>query len=179
MAKGRYEYWLTSEGLTLLRGWARQGLSDEQIAHNVGVSRKTLSAWKVKYGDIGDTLKKGKQVADFEVENALFKRATGFTTVEETEELVKDVGLTVTKRVTKYVAPDTAAMIYWLKVRDPKHWQENLTTAQVKKIGADAAIAQAQVDEAKASVDKKLTKVTFNRHNRSAPEGGGSDGAVD
>lgn len=179
MAKGKYEYWLTQEGLTLLQGWARQGLSDEQIAHNIGVSRSTLKVWKKNYPAISATLKKGKAVADFEVENALFKRATGFTTVEETEELVKDVGLTVTKRVTKYVSPDTAAMIYWLKVRDPKHWQENLTTAQVKKIGADAAIAQAQVDEAKANSNKKLTKVTFNRHNRSAPEGGGSDGTDD
>lgn len=31
MAKGKYEYWLTDEGLTLLEGWARNGLTDEQM----------------------------------------------------------------------------------------------------------------------------------------------------
>ena len=42
MAKGKYEYWLTNEGLILLEGWARDGLTDEQIAHNMGITSKTL-----------------------------------------------------------------------------------------------------------------------------------------
>lgn len=78
MAKSKVNDWLTKEGLTKLGGWARSGLSDEQIAKNVGVSRSTLNEWKKKYPDISDTLKKEKEVADFEVENALFRRATGY-----------------------------------------------------------------------------------------------------
>ena len=78
MAKGKYEYWLTSEGLLLLEGWARDGLTDEQIAHNMGISRSTLNQWKEKYPDISDTLKKGKEVVDRQVENALLKRALGY-----------------------------------------------------------------------------------------------------
>lgn len=78
MAKKKVDQWLTKEGLTKLGGWARSGLSDEQIAKNVGVSRSTLNEWKKKYPDISDTLKKEKEVADFEVENALFRRATGY-----------------------------------------------------------------------------------------------------
>ena len=38
MAKGKYEYWITPEGLTLVEGWARDGLTDEQIAHNMGIA---------------------------------------------------------------------------------------------------------------------------------------------
>lgn len=34
MAKGKYSRWLERDGLTMLEGWARDGLSDEQIAHN-------------------------------------------------------------------------------------------------------------------------------------------------
>lgn len=83
MAKGKYEYWLSPEGLLKLEGWARDGLTDEQIAHNIGVSRKTLSEWKVKYGDIGDTLKKGKEIVDLQVENALLKRALGYSYQED------------------------------------------------------------------------------------------------
>lgn len=46
MAKGRYEEWLTDDGLLLLEGWARNGLTDEQIAHNVGITSETLRQWK-------------------------------------------------------------------------------------------------------------------------------------
>lgn len=46
MAKGKYEYWLTKEGLMLLEGWARDGLTDEQIANNCGITASTLYDWK-------------------------------------------------------------------------------------------------------------------------------------
>ena len=97
MAKGKYEYWLTEEGLALLSGWARDGLTDEQIAKNMGISRKTLSDWKLRYSDIGDTLKKGKEVVDYAVENALLNKALG---------------------------GDTTAQIFWLKNRKPDKWRD-------------------------------------------------------
>jgi len=78
MAKGKYQDWLTSEGLLKLEAWARDGLTDEQIARNIGISRSTLAEWKNKYPDISDTLKKGKEVVDIQVENALLKRALGY-----------------------------------------------------------------------------------------------------
>ena len=83
MAKGKYEYWLTPEGFLKLEGWARDGLTDEQIAQNIGISRSTLNAWKERYSDISDTLKKGKEVVDRKVENALLKRALGYTYNED------------------------------------------------------------------------------------------------
>lgn len=75
MAKGVYKEWLKPEKLVLLQGWKRNGLTDEEIAKNIGISRKTLSEWKSKYRNIGDALKIGKQQANFIVENKLFKRA--------------------------------------------------------------------------------------------------------
>ncbi|MEK3993690.1 helix-turn-helix domain-containing protein [Psychrobacillus sp. FSL K6-2365] len=77
-ARGKYLEWLTPEGLIRLEGWARDGLTNEQIAHNIGVTRKTLQEWITKYSDISDTLKRGKEVIDFEVENAMLKRALGY-----------------------------------------------------------------------------------------------------
>lgn len=47
MAKGKYEKWLKEENLLLLEGWARDGLTDEQIAKNMGVSYSTLKDWKI------------------------------------------------------------------------------------------------------------------------------------
>lgn len=89
MAKGKYKEWQTPEGLALLRGWARDGLVDAQIAHNIGIRRPTLYEWKKRYPDIADALKKGKEVVDREVENALLKRAVGMTTVTKTYRMMK------------------------------------------------------------------------------------------
>lgn len=99
VARGKFEYWLTDEGLTLLAGWARDGLTDEQIAHNVGISRETLSQWKKRFSDISDTLKKGKEVVDYAVENALLDKA---------------------------LRGDTTAQIFWLKNRRPDKWRDKV-----------------------------------------------------
>ena len=99
MAKGKYEYWRTTDGLILLQGWARDGLKDEQIAHNIGIRRTTLYDWKNKYPDINDALKKGKEIVDYEVENALLKRAK---------------------------QGDVSAQIFWLKNRRPEKWRDKV-----------------------------------------------------
>lgn len=123
MAKGKYEYWLTPEGLIKLEGWARDGLTDKQIAHNIGISRETLNQWKNKYADISDTLKRGKEVVDYEVENALLKRALGYEYVETKTKTEGGVVTEVTE-TTKQVVPDVTAQIFWLKNRKPEAWKD-------------------------------------------------------
>lgn len=78
MAKGKYQYWLTPEGLLKLEAWARDGLTDEQIAQNMGIDTATLYRWKNKHCEICEVLKRGKEVVDIQVENALLKRALGY-----------------------------------------------------------------------------------------------------
>lgn len=107
----------------LLGAWARDGLSEEQISKNMGISRSTLKEWKQKYPAISATLKKGKQVADIEVENALFKRATGYE-VEETKVEIDSNGKKHMVKITKHIAPDPTSIIYWLKNRRPEKWRD-------------------------------------------------------
>ena len=136
MAKGKYEYWLTSEGLLKLEGWAKDGLIDEQIAKKMGTTRKTLAEWKKKYDCISDALKKGKEVVDRQVENSLLKRALGYEYEEVSEKYEGDV-LVERKVVKKQVAPDTTAQIFWLKNRKPKDWRDKVTIdddSQLKKL---------------------------------------------
>lgn len=121
MAKGKYEEWLEPEGLLKIEGWARDGLTDEQIAHNMGINVATLYVWKKKYNEISEALKKGKEVIDREVENALLKRALGYKYTEITKELTEN-GLVITKTVEKEVVPDTTAQIFWLKNRKREQW---------------------------------------------------------
>lgn len=125
----KYEKWIEPPGLTLLEGWARDGLTDAQIAHNCGVSATTLYRWKNDHRVICEALKKGKEVADYEVENALFKRAIGYdyteTTVEESEDGVKH------RETVKHMAPDVTAQIFWLKNRRPGRWRDRPQEATV------------------------------------------------
>lgn len=88
MARGKYQEWLTDEGLIKIEGWARDGLTDEQISENMGIAPKTLYRWKDNYSQICQALKKGKEVVDRQVENALFKRAIGYEYTERTAKVV-------------------------------------------------------------------------------------------
>lgn len=97
MAKGKYQEWLEPEGLLKIEGWARDGLTDEQIAHNMGISAKTLYNWKEKHLQILHVLKRSKDVADRQVENALFENA---------------------------INGNTTAQIFWLKNRKPDKWRD-------------------------------------------------------
>lgn len=121
MAKSKANEWLEQDKLTLLEGWARDGLTDEQIANNIGISRSTLFEWRKNHQDISNALKKGKEVVDIEVENALLKRALGYNY----DEITYENGVE-TKRVTKQVAPDTTAQIFWLKNRKKAQWRDKV-----------------------------------------------------
>lgn len=117
----KYTEWLTEEGLIKINGWARDGLIDEQIATNIGVSYSTFKEWKKKFPDFSAALKKGKDVVDREVENALYKSAIGFIYEEETVTNAGDVVL-----VKKYSKPNTTAQIFWLKNRKRNQWTDKV-----------------------------------------------------
>lgn len=129
MATGKYQRWLEPDGLLLLEAWARDGLTDEQIAEKCGVSASTLYEWKKSYPEISEALKRGKEVVDIQVENALLRRALGYRYDEVTKEerVDRDSGerkLVTTKVVTKEVQPDVTAQIFWLKNRRPDIWRD-------------------------------------------------------
>lgn len=123
MAKGKYERWLEPDGLVLLEGWAREGLTDEQLARNMGISVATLYNWKRDHLEILEALKKGKEVVDFQVENALLKRALGYEIVEDKME-TDHKGRSKVTQVVRHIAPDTTAQIFWLKNRRPDRWRD-------------------------------------------------------
>lgn len=121
--KGSYKKWLEADNLILLEGWARDGLTDEQIAYNIGIHVSTLYEWKKKYEEFDEALKRGKEVVDREVENALLKRALGYSYDELTE--IREEGVLIQKKVVKkHIVPDTTAQIFWLKNRRPDIWRD-------------------------------------------------------
>lgn len=148
MAKGKYERWLEPDGLTLLEGWARNGLTDEQIAHNMGIAYSTLRVWKEKYPALSAALKKGKEVTVLEVENALLKRALGYSYVETRREVDAD-GKKKVVRTEKQVLPDTTAQIFYLKNRCPERWRDRQNIELSSSIDDSAKEMEAYFEQQK------------------------------
>lgn len=98
--------WLEQDNLILLEGWAREGLTYEQIAHNMGIDTSTLWDWRKANANISNALKKGKEVVDFEVENALLKNA---------------------------MEGNVTAQIFWLKNRKKDQWREKIENNESDK----------------------------------------------
>ena len=133
-----YEQWEKDgelkDKLILIQGMARDGLTQQQIANNLGISIDTLIENKKKYSEFNNALKKGKEVIDFEVENALLKRALGYEYEEETYEN----GI-LTKKVKKQVPPYTTSKIFWLKNRKPNIWKDKVETDEDREAVANAS----------------------------------------
>lgn len=125
MAKSKANEWLTEDKLTLLTGWARQGLTNQQIANNMGINPATLYDYINKYDKISNAIKKGKEVVDFEVENALLKRALGYT-ITINEQKVDKAGYVHDLKKDIHIPGDTTAQIFWLKNRMTKHWRDKV-----------------------------------------------------
>jgi transcriptional regulator with XRE-family HTH domain len=139
MSKGKFERWLTDEGLALILGWAHDGLTDDQIAHNMGISRSTLNEWKKKFSDISDTLKKGKEVVDYQVENALLKRALGYTFTEKKYEPVK-------MSEEEYYAKKTQAVNHF-KLEHPEATMEDIRVVELGVSKYKSVVMEERVKE--------------------------------
>lgn len=88
---------ILNDKLLLIEGYAREGGTEKQIAEAIGVSHNTLRNMKKQYEDVNNALRKGKELVDYAVENALLRKALG---------------------------GDVTAIIFWLKNRKPSQWRD-------------------------------------------------------
>lgn len=163
MAQGKFKEWLTEDGLKQIQSWVRDGLTDIQVAKNMGISKTTFYDWMNKYPAMSDSVKKGKQPVDFEVENALLKRALGYE-IEETNTFItmnsKGEKVQKVNKTKKHIAPDATAAIFWLKNRRPDKWRKtnpayegkaeieiSKLRAEIKKLEAETARIESQSDK--------------------------------
>src|SRR5690606_11254978 len=121
-----------------IEAWARDGLTEEQIAKNLGVAYSTFRKYKNEYPALSAALKKGKEVIDIEVENALLKRALGYE-YEEVKTLIEEVNAKKKKKIEKtikHVPADVSAAIFWLRNRKGFVWS-NRDAIEAKRIEAE------------------------------------------
>lgn len=133
----KIDFWLTEEGLVLLQAKSRDSLTKTELAKKIDVNPKTLSMWEKKYPEIENAIKRGRDITDVYVENAILKKALGFETTE-VKKVVKADGAEEVTTVYKSVPPDVTAASVWLKNRCPERWrdkpQEENSLSKVDKI---------------------------------------------
>ena len=125
--------WLQPEKLLLLEDWARQGLFDAQIAKNMGIGEATLYRYKANHPEIKEALRKGKEVVDIEVENAMLKRALGYTITINEQKVDKDGCVHDLKRDV-HIPGDVTAQIFWLKNRRRQQWRDKVEVEKAETV---------------------------------------------
>lgn len=161
--------WLEEDNLMLIECWSRDGYTFQDIANRIGVSISTLRMWRVKYPEINEALKKGREIIDYKVENALLKSALGYKT--------KEVKVTTTMRHGKVVetikevtdreqSPNVSAIQCWLYNRLPSKWKKNRDQlieldeedAKIQVIVTRASTANQKTDGEQETSDLKESK---------------------
>lgn len=116
------------------------GHTDKELANFFEVEESTINNWKNQYPMFLESLKKGKEIADADVTDSLYKRATGYDAPDVDIKMFE--GQIIQTPLIKHYPPDPTAMIFWLKNRQPKKWrdkQEVDNNVTVNQIGTDAA----------------------------------------
>lgn len=126
MAKGKYHEWLTEDSLKLIKGWVRDGLTNDEVAEKMHIRPQTLYEWMNRFPDIAEAFKKSKEIYDNEVVDSLWKSTKGYFVEEETTDIWEDADGNRRKHIVKkkrWIPPDTTAQIYWLNNRARSRWK--------------------------------------------------------
>lgn len=121
--------WINSPmKLELLKCWARD-FPFVDVAEKMGVSVQTLRHWKKTYPEIEEAVNESKEILDYKIENALVKRALGYTTTDVKTIISppdKDGNRSIrVEKTEKEIPPDTTAIMAWLNNRKPDQWKRN------------------------------------------------------
>ena len=128
MAKSKYDTHVKDK-LILVEGWARDGLTEEQIAHNLGISYSTFKEYKNKHSALLAALKKGKEVVNYEVENALYKAA---------------------------INGNVTAMIFFLKNRRPDKWRDRKEANEIELQAKELELKEKKFELEKQKLDQGI-----------------------
>lgn len=123
------------EFVELAFNYALLGATDLQLSEFLGVSERQINRWKKDYPEFCQSLKKGKEKADSEVAQKLFKRAIGYD-FDEIHVERKGRKILRKKTINKHQPPEVTAQIFWLKNRQPELWRDK------QQIEADVSINQ-------------------------------------
>lgn len=155
------EDWETEDSLLLLRGWKRDGLSDRDVAKQMGIAPETLCRWKARSESIRQCLSKTKEIIDRELEESMYKRASGFYVDEWVEEYRYDEHgnefLTYRKKNRKFIPPSETMQIFLSKHGIRGKWLDEKTDADKKEQQARIEKLQKEAKEEDNTNEIRIT----------------------
>ena len=146
--KKRKAFWMSEDGCTLITGWRRSGMTIKDIAEkNIGISLTGFFGWCKQSDSLKKACANGKDIANYSVEDSLYRRAIGYDYFEESWELIEGE-MTLVKKCKKHVPPDVKAILSWLYNRKPESWraiQEPLESTQYTETIRNILVAMKEV----------------------------------
>lgn len=155
MAHAEYKKWLEPDNLIKLRSWARDGLTNEQIAKKIGVKRQTFQRWLSTYSDMSDALKKGKEIVDAEIEDSLISIMKKHTVTTTQYKMVKKDAFNLKAERSKF------ANIY--KLDHPNATKEEVGIAVAEHVDVYEKIP---ISKTVTEVDPNASAIIFWLKNR-------------
>lgn len=83
-----YTKWLTEKNLKKITEWSAKGLTNQQIADNIGVSVTSWYEWKSRFPEFVKAMENGKEDSIQHVVGALLKNATGSQVLSEKKKVL-------------------------------------------------------------------------------------------
>lgn len=102
------------------------GHTDEELASFFEIATSTLYEWKLEYPNFSESIRKGKDIADGEVTQSLYKSALGYSHPDVDIKVID--GCIVETPLIKHYPPNPTSMVFWLKNRQSKKWRDKQVT---------------------------------------------------
>ena len=133
--------------------FASEGMTDSQIAYQLGISRSTIYNYKQQHPRFDEAIDVGRDVIDSRVENRLLELALGNYTI--TIHVTDHEGRTRT--TVKDATPNLKAIQYWLERSDKRkgilpETKEKQTVVQISPISAPEETKSSSVSSVPAAV---------------------------
>lgn len=134
--KSKYD--MVKENFPKIKKWLKNGVTERQIAKNLGIAMSSWSLYKTQYPELMELIKTGRETVVDDLRGALIKRALGFeyeekkTYIKTDEETGKEIRYTeITK---KRALPDVAAINLSLKNYDKDNWANDPQLLELRKM---------------------------------------------
>lgn len=134
---------LSDDGLLLLKSYARDGYTYQDIADRFGINHNMLSRWREKFPQIDEAIKEGRELTDYKVENALLKCALGYKTKEVKTTTIMKFGKVVETQkevLEKEQPPNVQAITLWLTNRNKDKWKTPNSKNLLDEVEEDSTI---------------------------------------
>lgn len=136
---------LSADVIRITKLACKLGAIDSDLAKMFNVSHMTITNWKHTSEEFFWSMKAGKDEANHEVEQSLFRSAKGFY-IEDEEAKVIDIGggkqEAIPVKVRRYIPPNVTAQIFFLKNRMPEKYRDRHEVSSKVEIHAELATAK-------------------------------------